>query len=547
MDPDPSQGTPATRPPPLSPEDLPTTGDAKNNPWPRKNLFDTDAPTKPPPSQRTIPQTARITPPSPPASAADLTDVKDFVKTQIGDLHSQVNSLSQQLSILMSMWTQQQASTEAAANNGSASAVAVNVSKSQGDAQANATSSQGDTSAKTENAASSQGGQTYLQAASPSTSAAVHRPSSVLLSDHQFRESDPEMYENCKDLKPRPLNPSLAVSALSKIKPTVLKAVQNIKQPGLEADIALSTFLSEARAVLSTPANHTMAAILIEALTTGSAKADSATQNLLRLAVKCGSAEMINMQIAQIRQTGRYDRSMAALADVTKDPSYVSFDPRTIKGRDLWATVLNLLLAYWQRQKSCITDQLELESKYAQLACDDPADMSAHLTAEAELYTKLESAHVIYSDHQRIRAILSSCSKPISQDYQSFKKRMQQDNKWSYERDTDVNLFAQDLEQVADAMEPEQIKPQQPTPRSTRKQDKQDKQGKQEAPSAERPCWNHQNLFEGCNRPDCIFEHVGEKAAKALQHANEDGICRRFLAGECDKGDQCKFKYYKAA
>ncbi len=33
---------------------------------------------------------------------------------------------------------------------------------------------------------------------------------------------------------------------------------------------------------------------------------------------------------------------MAALADVTKDPSYVSFDPRTIKGRDLWATVLNL-------------------------------------------------------------------------------------------------------------------------------------------------------------------------------------------------------------
>ncbi len=85
------------------------------------------------------------------------------------------------------------------------------------------------------------------------------------------------MYENCKDLKPRPLNPSPAVSALSKIKPTVLKAVQNIKQPGLEADIALSTFLSEARAVLSTPTDRTMATILIEALTTGSAKAASAT------------------------------------------------------------------------------------------------------------------------------------------------------------------------------------------------------------------------------------------------------------------------------
>jgi hypothetical protein len=532
--------TPTTK---LDHLDTPESGDTTLSQAARQ-LFTGAAPARKPPS-RPAPPTTKLTPFKQEELADDQSAVTAKMSSQIDDLHAQVSTLAQQMSNLMGFVAQQQLNSTAVAGI-QGGAPATDVTRTQGGADSrDATKTQGD--ATSNDATMIQGGATYQQinapACEPSRAAAVHRPSSGMLSAHIFRRTDQQMYEDCLELKPKPINPSIALTAIRKIKPQVVKQIQDIKQPGIEADIAISTFISEAKAVLNLPGDHTLAAILTEALTTGSKAVDSTTQNLLRLAVKCGSPGEIYLQAQIIRQTGRYDRSKAALADVTKDTAYNSFNPETDRGKHLWAAILDLLLAYWQRSKSGIADQLALEKEYQNLSCVDPGEVSTHLTAEAELYTKLMSAHIIYSDQQRIRAILASCSKQINAEYQIYKKRKHQDTLWNHLRDTDVNLFAQDLEAVADAMDPVAHN-ERPQPRHTQPRNQQDNPHERPRQDQDRPCWDHAHLAEGCSRGErCPWEHRGEAAAKKLKYQTEDGICRAFLTDTCDRGDQCKFKH----
>jgi hypothetical protein len=509
-----------------SPQGSPMTGDTLDST--RKSLFDTTGPRKPPMTSR-LPQTERHPPAELPASTPkESREGRDSMQAQMDNLCEQVKLQGQQMAMLMSLMAQQQHEKIAAAANDQGSADTGRATA--GDAKVTGIKH----SDKSEQAANA-GGTTYLQAAQSSTASSVHRPSSVMLTTHQFRKTDLQMYDDCQGLKPMPINPSVTLSAVSRIKPGIVKAVGSITQPGLEADIAISTFLSEVKAVLSTPADHTLAALLTEALTTGSTAADSATQNLLRLAVKCGSTSAINLQAEQVRKTGRYDRKMAVLSDVTKDKAWPDFDPQTPQGKHLWAAILDLLLAYWQKSKSGSADQMALEIQYSKLACTKPTGVSAHLTAEAELYTKLLSSHVIYSDQQRIRAILASCSKQITQDYYAFKKRKQQDGEWDHRKDTDVNWFSQDLEAVADAMQPAQQQ-------ADNKQDK--TEGDVKPKAQDKKCWDHQNLQKGCSKGDaCKLDHDGEVAAKMLRHATAEGVCKAHLMGTCSRGDQCRFMH----
>jgi len=355
------------------------------------------------------------------------------------------------------------------------------------------------------------------------------------------------MHEECKDLKPKPSNPATALSAFKRIKPAAVQAIQDIKQPGIQADIAISTFINELKAVLNSPADYTIASILTEALTTGSKIAESTTQNLLRLSVKCGSPDEIYLQAEKIRNTGRYDRSLAALADVTQDPAYDTFNPEHDQGKHLWTAILELLLAYWKRPKSAQADQRALETEYKHLSCLDPATASEFLTTEAELYTKLQSAHIIYSDQQRIRALLNSCSKQIKAAYHAFRKRKKEDNHWDHLHDTDVNLFAQDLETVTDAMDPADkhvSEPETPTQKPRKPRRTEPSTSEHSDTQRERPCWDHQYIADGCDRGDqCPWEHIGEPGDKKLKYATEDGACRAFLVGTCDRGAQCKFTH----
>lgn len=524
---------------PNDPQESPDSGDTSKQA--ARRLFDTAAQTTRTPI--TFPATRQVKQTATTQAQGELQEVKNFMTTQVNNLNSQVSALTEQMTALMAIIANQQShpATPTAALESHKDALSTPTAANQTPYSANKT---------TADVANQEGNATYRPRHPPtalSTSAAIHSPCSDLLSQHNFRKTDLEMSEDCKDMKPRPSNPSTALSAFRRIKPAVVSAIHDIKQPGIMADIAMNTFKSEIRGVLTSSGDHTIAAILVEALT-GQKATDNTTQNLLRLAVKCGSVEEIDLQAQQIRETGRYNRKLAALTDVTKEPTYANFNPETDQGKDLWAAILNLLLSYWQRPKSARADQQALETSYLSMSCTEPSEASAHINHESELYTKLEAAHVIYSDQQRIRAILSSCSTSIRSAYKSFIKRMKERHQWNHLHDTDIDLFAADLETVTDAMDSDDddLPQQQHSPAAHPAQDdlKKSNQRPQQPDGETRPCWDHQYLADGCSRGEhCPWLHEGESAAKKLRYATERGDCRAFLNGACDRGDQCKFNH----
>lgn len=498
----------------------------------------------------TVPPTTKVSSQDPLTSVqSELLATQLFVKDNVRDLHAQVSALSQQMSTLMTIIAANNTPPKAPATLGPALATLGGNS----DSEAAFSNSESANATYKQAAISNSGSATHrmITASPPSNSgaAAVHTPSSIMLRTHLFKQTDQEMYEKCSDLKPKPINPSIALSAFRKFKPAAIQAIHAIKQPGISADIALSTFSSELRAVLNSPGDHTIGAILTEALTTGTKIAESTTQNLLRLAVKCGTPEAIYQQTEYITETGRYDRSLTSLTDVTQDPAYSAFDPETEQGKHLWTAILHLITAYWKRPKSTKADQAVLETTYKNLTCRCPTEVSNYITEESEIYTKLKAAHIVYSDQQRIRALLANCSSEIEATYQAYKKRKSEDNQWSHLNDTVISVFANDLETIAAAMDPAPPEPEQPrrTPRSQHKPEPAvdpDQPDKLREPTRDRPCWDHQFIADGCARGEhCPWEHVGEQGEKKLRHATEEGVCKAYLRDLCDRGSGCKFKH----
>jgi len=504
------------------------------------------------------PRKIAATRPTPPPRSADVSaeiaEVKATFQTQLGDLSAQVNALTQQLATLVGM----------VARGANSDAASSQLNPTRAPAEVPATSPQtapdrfpADPAdpAPADPAPANQASQGhYLPAnrrvARYASRAPVYRPSAVMLSGHKYDKTDLGMWKACQGLKPLPSNPSTALSAFAKIKPALWREIQQIKSPGVETDISLENFLSEVSSVLS-PEEHSLASILTEALTTGDKTTDATTQNLLRLAVNCGTPDKISQQTQQIAETGRYDRALSALTDVTASPTYHHFDPETNLGKQLWSEILYLLLAFWKRPKSAQADQSALEQTYRNMSCECHEDIGTYLTEEAELHLKMQSCNICLSDLERIRVILTGCSTGIRTAYSAFKQRKTEDGKWNHLRDCDVATFAKDLESVADAVQTQPLlQPDKGMRHANKTSTKQQRPVSQEAAAShlehtdERPCWDHQYLKHGCPRGEtCPWKHVGDSGAKHLRFATEDGTCRRFMTGSCDRGDQCKFAH----
>ena len=53
-------------------------------------------------------------------------------------------------------------------------------------------------------------------------------------------------------------------------------------------------------------------------------------------------------------------------------------------------------------------------------------------------------------------------------------------------------------------------------------------------------CWHHQHVGPCRFGEDCRNEHVGDAGALRHRHEDENGICRDFKEGKCER-DRCKF------
>jgi hypothetical protein len=171
---------------PADPQDSPAGGDTKTQQAARR-LFDTGAPTKRTPIA--VPPTKQVnyqTDDSLTGVNREISEVKTFMKTQETqnrDLHAQLSALTQQMTNLATIFAQQSQPQSASLSSNSGTAAAIPATLGVNTPETESSKPPGNSSDT--DASKPPGNVTYRQqSASNSGAAAVHSPSSVLLSNH---------------------------------------------------------------------------------------------------------------------------------------------------------------------------------------------------------------------------------------------------------------------------------------------------------------------------------------------------------------------------
>ena len=373
------------------------------------------------------------------------------------------------------------------------------------------------------------------------------KPSTVMLATQNYAVTNPSLFEN--DGRTKIGTPSTAVERIKKLKPGVWDEFEKIERPGLQAELAIDNLKHESLAVFPAMRDCDWAGSLVEALTLDPARSRATmVQNLLKVAVRCGTVELIDAQITQINATGLFDRKLATAGDIRLEHNFQLFDTATYDGQLLWDATGRMITAYLSRSRSSEQAKERAERTYAELQCDSHEDVSIFLCTEADCYDNLVRSKAFYSDYTRVGLVLKKLPGHLQAAYTAFKTRRKESGEWSDARGTDFDLFATEIEIIAMAMPSDCC----------------DEQGDQAEPApddcnsthAERPratrkpgrttssdhCWNHQFVGECRFGPDCRNTHVGTAGSLKHEVCDAQGRCRLELKaqGTCRRNN-CPF------
>jgi hypothetical protein len=243
---------------------------------------------------------------------------------------------------------------------------------------------------------------------------------------------------------------------LKRLKPGACDAVFGIRGPGLEAQLALSNLRHETFAVFPGLRDCDWASILVECLTLDQDLPRAAlVQDMLNLAVRCGTVDTIAAQVAVIRATGLFDRRLSDVADIRLEPALSEFDPLNGTGILLWECIGKLITALFSTPRSMTADRNLAELKYAALQCSATDNMTVFLSMESKAYDGLRVSGAEYSGYTRIGLVLDKLSSTQREAYSAYKQRLQQDGRWTAENESLFAVFANDIERVALTLPPE--------------------------------------------------------------------------------------------
>ena len=281
------------------------------------------------------------------------------------------------------------------------------------------------------------------------------------------------------------------------------------------------------------------AGVLVEALTLDPKHSTSSmVQSLLKVAVRCGTVQLIDAQIDQISATGLFNRKLACAGDLRLEANLQLFDASTQDGKDLWDAIGRLITAYFSRSRSGDQGRQNAEHEYAALTCESHETVSIFLCTEADQYDSLTRTKASYSDYTRVQLVLSKLPEGLQTAYAAFKVRCKENGQWNDSRDTDFDLFACDIELVAMAMPPDSTEDKQgdqasaapscnaQVPNSTRKPGR---------TASSDHCWNHQFTGQCKFGSNCTKDHVGEAGSLKHEVADAQGRCRLEMKGICKR------------
>ena len=397
--------------------------------------------------------------------------------------------------------------------------------------------------------------------ATPPTPTGSPKPSALLLALHNFSATNPALFEH--DGRNKIGTPSSLCERIKKLKPGVWEALNDINSPGLGAELAIDGLKHESLAVFVAMTDCDWAAELVEALTIDPKRSSSPmVQNLLKVAVRAGSVELIDDQIRQIVSTGLFDRTLAAAGDLRLESNFRLFDPTTQVGKLLWDAIGRLITAYFSRPRSGDQGRRDAEREYADLVCGSHETVSTFLCSEAEVHDALSRAKACYSGYTRIKLVTKMLPDHLQAAYTAFVTRRKESGDWSDSRATVFELFANDIEMVAMSLPPTPCRcngqgDAQATnaaigiatmtcPSERTQMQTQNHRIPGRTASSDH-CWNYQFTDECKFDPNCKFKHVGEAGCYKSEVADEHGRClMEIKPGGC-KRKNCPFFHREEA
>ena len=354
------------------------------------------------------------------------------------------------------------------------------------------------------------------------------KPSAALLALHRFSSSDTQVYEF--DTKNKCPMPADAYAKLLKTKEQACLDLESIVEPGPQAELAIQAFTGEVLAAINQPQRKSVAALLIEGLTRGPAGPRSKlTQDLLRVAVTCGTVAAIHEQVQRVQSSGSYDRRLAKAGDVAEMENFVRFDPTTTEGSALWDATGRLVMAFFSLSECAQADRNSAENAYRRLRCSSSESAKVFLAVESDAYDEFVRAGGLYSEQQRIKFVLEMCSVELQQAYYDFRKRKVEDKLWSTAHETEFAVFADDFEGVAAAI------------RSTGRAEQTEsaeriQPNEKNTATCHNVCWQWSRLGQ-CEYGDkCKWPHTGKPGALKAEVADANGYClQEKYQGKCSR------------
>jgi hypothetical protein len=351
---------------------------------------------------------------------------------------------------------------------------------------------------------------------------------------------------------------------LHKVNPRAREAlIASVNSPGPIACRGLSVFRTELKATTA-PVKATVAAVTIAALTR-EPNHERALHTESLIGIACGCAHMKDLKglIKSVRATGQYDMDRIPTGSVSATPSFHRFSPANKRSAGWWEALLDLFDAFWGSSAHYNEDDLEAEIDWKAAALPgDPTgtfeqgtDSVTTLVAREALNYRAREAtsqgRPFTTPSDRTRNLLAAADREL---VTALLNHLQAEkltlHSLSWGRLTaeliEVEKAVKDRKKTEGMLsysEAAAVKPpnRPSTGRPSPKPVKPDTHITEDPPGVQPDCWNWQFMGE-CDFGDkCRHNHQGQAGSKRHHLATEDGTCKHFLQGTCDRGAQCKF------
>ena len=379
----------------------------------------------------------------------------------------------------------------------------------------------------------------------------LERPSRILLYKQQLKLHDPTLFSDTGKRLTTTV-PSLYAWIRQNSPNTVAQLEEDVHCPGVSANGIIQEFLAAVQAWLR-PEIHTLCGLLIEGLTRSPESSSAGrTEDLLCIAVDAIAQGKMAEITAEVTRTGMYDRTKCDHDDFLNLPGLALFDPTTGVGKKAWAETMRLIVTYFKRPE-CWKTELEEAELAVEMYEQQGDSIQDFLSTMTRLFGKVKKAGGLWSDQQKVKAVLKNCSTDLQNAFADYVRMTKARSEYKPAVEREYGAFSSVLEAVGMSLTPSCVPCAVPTeiatavrqpripsamiPSAMKKVSFDVPSGDGEGELPEGHCWNWA-AFGQCKYGDACKMHHGTPKVLWDKVADEYGNCKL----EMEKGS-CKRKF----